>query len=288
MSFKEKFNIKDDVEFMDIELETDSLLFLDPFLIYVSGDEFSNNCSNKIVNYFGQLLKLAVLKDKINGYKMVDHLQENNEVRFGYSKNKPLGKGFGKDKGRQLFDLLCVSNAVATGLVSDIFDASIMIENVGWDRISDLTINIILEDLILFTQMQCRMYNVPMKSVSLRRPVWSSKVNKWVDITAIDLPVHDGEPIILVPKKYVRSYMVYTYERFYNTRMVSYYEKEVMRDPSSGLVKILKRGTVPSRTKIRKAYPCLKNNVIEFIKEHPDEYSDYKNKQLNYVKEENV
>lgn len=288
MSFKEKFNIEDEVEFMDIELGTDSKLFVDPYLIYISTDDFSNNCSNKIVKYFEQLLNSAVLKDKGNGYKIVRYLQENNEVRFGYSLGRPLGKGFGKNKGKELFDILCKSKAVKTGLISDIFDASIMLDKIGYDKISDLTINIILEDLILFTQEQCKMYNVPMVSVKLRRPIWNSERNNWINSGQINLPVYEDEPIILVPKNFVRPYMIYTYNRFYNNQMMPYYEKEVMKDPSCGLVKILKRGVVPAKTKIRKKYPCLKDNVVEFINEHPEEYSNYKYKQLNYMREENV
>ena len=288
MKFKEKYNIKGEVEFVDIELDTDSKLFVDPYLIYISNDEFSNNCSNKIVNYFEQLLKLAILNDKGNGYKIVKYLQENNEVRFGYSLGNPLGKGFGKNKGKELFDILCKSKAVRTGMISDIFDASIMLNKVGYDKISDLTINIILEDLIQFTQKQCKMYSVPLERVRLRRPVWNSEKNNWINIEAIDLPVHNGKPIILVPNNFVRPYMVYTYARFYNNQMMPYYEIESLKNPSCGLVKILKRGIVPAKSKIRKEYPCLKDNVINFIIEHPDKYSMYKYKQLNYVKEKNV
>ena len=288
MKFKEKYNIKGEVEFVDIELDTDSKLFVDPYLIYISNDEFSNNCSNKIVNYFEQLLKLAILNDKGNGYKIVKYLQENNEVRFGYSLGNPLGKGFGKNKGKELFDILCKSKAVRTGMISDIFDASIMLNKVGYDKISDLTINIILEDLIQFTQKQCKMYSVPLERVRLRRPVWNSEKNNWINIEAINLPVHNGKPIILVPNNFVRPYMVYTYARFYNNQMMPYYEIEALKNPSCGLVKILKRGIVPAKSKIRKEYPCLKDNVINFIIEHPDKYSMYKYKQLNYVKEKNV
>ena len=229
MKFKEKYNIKGEVEFADIELDTDSKLFVDPYLIYISNDEFSNNCSNKIVNYFEQLLKLAILNDKGNGYKIVKYLQENNEVRFGYSLGNPLGKGFGKNKGKELFDILCKSKAVRTGMISDIFDASIMLNKVGYDKISDLTINIILEDLIQFTQKQCKMYSVPLERVRLRRPVWNSEKNNWINMETIDLPVHNGKPIILVPNNFVRPYMVYTYARFYNNQMMPYYEIEALK-----------------------------------------------------------
>ena len=104
----------------------------------------------------------------------------------------------------------------------------------------------------------------------------------------MELPVYDNKPIILVPKNFVRNHLVYTYDRFYDSEMLPNYEREALSNPSSGLVKILKRGIVPARTKIRKKYPCLKNSVITYITEHRSEYDRYKFKQLNYIKEKNV
>lgn len=283
MTFKEKYNILGEVEFENIELNTDNKLFVDPYLIYISKDDFSINCSNKIVDYFEQLLYYAKSRDRGNGYRVVRYLQENNEVRFGYSSGLPCGKGLGHNKGKELFDLLCNSKAVRTGLVSDIFDASIMLEKVGYDKISDLTINIILEDLIEFTQEQCYKFNIEMELIKLRRPIWRSNAGSWVSKDSVLLPVHNDKPIILVPTNFVRPYLVYTYDRFYNHQMMPFYERKVRGDPTSGLVKILKRGIVPARTKIRKEYPCIKERVVNFIAEHPGEYSDYKYKQLNYV-----
>lgn len=288
MTFKEHFKINDEVNFKDIELGTDNMLFVDPYLIYISDDVLSVQCSNKIVDYFTKLLKYAKLGDKGNGYKLVKYLQENNEIRLGYSKGTPIGRGLGSNKGKELFDILCKSEAVKTGLVSDIFDASIMIEKVGYDKISDLTINIILYELIKYTQEQCKLYNVYTETVKLKRPVWCTEEEKWTMMESIQLPVFDNRPIILVPKNFVRPHLVYTYSRFYNIEMLPHYEREVMKDSSCGLVKILKRGIVPFRTKIRKEYPCLKNNVISYIAEHPTDYEKYKYNQLNYVKEENL
>lgn len=288
MKFNDFYQIKDNTDYVDIDLDTDSKLFVDPYLLYISNDEFSNGCCNKIVNYFGQLLEYAILKDKGNGYRLVRYLQENNEIRFGYSNGEPMGKGLGKNKGKELFDILCKSKAVKTGLISDIFDASIMLDKVGSDKISDLTINIILMDLIKFTQNQCKKHNIPLEKVKLRRPVWISEENKWKNIEDIELPVYNNKPIILVPKNFVRPYMVYTYGRFYNNQMMPYYEKEAVKNPSLGLVRILKRGIVPAKMKIRNKYPCKKQNVIDFIDMHPAEYDKYKYNQLNYVKEERV
>lgn len=289
ITFSEKYKISGDFDFEDIELERDNKKFVDPYLIYITNDNMSRGCANSVIDFFEELLQFAKKNNKKDGYKFVEYLQENNEVRLGYSKDKPKGKGFGRDKGKELFDILINSKAVATGLVSDIFDASMMINNVDRDKISDFTINLILEKLITYTQNQCRRHNVPMSKVKLKRPVWSSQTKQWNDKSEFELPIHKNLPIILVPKNYVRNRLIYSYQRFYENEMMPYYCQQAMNDPSSGLVKILKRGRVrPLKNKIRKKYPCTKPNVLKFIEDHPEKYVDYKYRQLNFIDQNNI
>ena len=281
MTFNEKYHVSDS-KYINIELDTDNELFLDPYLIYLGKDEMSNRCSNRIVNYFSQLLKSAEHNNDNLGEYLVKYLQENNEVRLGYSQSKPCGKGFGKNKGLELYNNIKNSKAIKSGLVKDIFDASIMVENVGYDKISDMTICIILEELINFTQSICLEHNIQMQQVKLNRPVWSDEKNKWIQIDKVNLPCHNGTPIILIPSNYAKSKLIYTYIRFYNMQMMPYYEKYARNNPSAGLVRILKRGTIPAKGKIRKAFPCVKPNVLDFIHKNPSEYLSYKERELKH------
>ena len=288
MTFNKKYGIENSDGYINIELDTDNKMFVDPYLIYIDKDEMSTNCSNRIVNYFSQLLKAAEKDDFKKGEYLVKYLQENNEVRLGYSNDKPHGKGLGKNKGIELFDAIKESKAVKSGLVEDIFDASIMLNNVGYDKISDLTICIILEELIAYTQTICKKHNIEMKPHKLNRPVWSHSQNKWTYLKDIQLPSHNDKPIILIPNKYAKKILVYTYNRFYNYGMMPYYEKIAFNNPSMGLVKILKRGIVPAKTKIRKKYPCKKDDVLDFIIENPDVYLSYKEKQIKYITNDSI
>ena len=287
MTFNDKFKINGN-EYINIELETDNKMFVDPYLIYLGKDERSTICSNRIVNYFSQLLKHAIDGNDTLGHKIVKYLHENNEVRLGYSKSKPCGTGFGQNKGIIMYETIKNSNAVKSGLVKDIFDASILIENVGFDRISDLTINIIFEELITFTNEICTKYNIPTTEIVLNKPIWSDKMNRWISQCKVKLPTHNNEPIVLVPKNFANRTLAYSYKRFYDNQMMIYYGKYAIKHPSEGLVKILKRGIVPAKCKIRKKYPCIKSSVIKFIYDNPDEYLEYKNKQLKYVTYKNL
>lgn len=289
MTFNEKYKLKNSFEYININLDSDTETFVDPYLIYISRDDFSIDCSNRIVRYFTQLLDAAKNNNQKKGYSLVEFLKENNEVHLGYSRGKPAGKSLGPKTGMELYKNIQSSKATKSGLVKDIFDASIMLPNVNQDKISDLTISIILEKLIDFTQHICIKYNIPMIKQKLLRPVWSDSQNKWIKLDEVLLPEHNGDPIILIPQVYSKRYLVYTCRRFYNNEMMPYYEKVALQNPDLGLIKILKRGTIlPARQKIRAAYPCTKNNVIAFILEHPELYDRYKAKELQYVTLDNV
>lgn len=288
MTICQKYGIKEDTDFCDINLKQDNRLFVDPYMIAIDKSDLATKCHNDVVVYFSQLLSYARSNNKEEGYKLVEHLKENNEFRLGYSKDKSRGNGFGEERGRQLFDEIQSSSTTKAGILEDIFDTSVMIKGVGADLISDLTLNIICKNLINYTQEQCKKYSIPMELIKLKRPVWSPEANEWARNYQTMLPVDDGKPIIMVPKDFARNDLVYNHTRFYNKGMMVYYENMVMSNHVTSLMRALKQGYKPHKGKIRKAYPCLKDSVIEFIERQPDIYKAYKEKQLKYIRTDRV
>ena len=295
IKFSQKFNLKGPFEFFDPILGKDEKYFVDPYLIYKNKpeDEMAQRCSEMVVNYFEQLLNAAKKGDKSAGYLLVRHLHEIRETHIGYSYDSNKGKGIGENKGMELFNIISNSYAVETGLVKDIFDTSIMLSKVSYDKVSDLTINIILAELILFTQDVCKKRNIQMEKVNFNKYIWDCKENNWVYKNTLVLPTYVEDDIkrgiILIPKKYVRKVLAYNISRFYNEVMIPFYEKDALKHPSYGLVKMLKDGKPKvNRSKIRKLYPCTKNNVNDFIKSNQTYYFEYKEKVLKYAELNNI
>ena len=292
-NFSEKFNQEGLLEFFDPILGKDTRSFIDPYLIYKQNDDMSTRCSNTIVNYFQKLLEAASTNDSKTGLALVKNLHEIRELHLGYAEDSNKGLGVGKNKGMELFKIISNSEAVKTGLVKDIFDTSIMLDKVADDKVSDLTANIILKELIEFTQSICRKRNISMQEVNFNKYIWDSSKNEWVYVKKIVLPYYEEDNtkigIILIPKEYVRSSLAYSLRRFYNEVMMPFYEKQAINNPSYGLVKILSRGEIkPSRTKIRSMYPCTKININNFIKNNPASYFEYKEKILKYAELNNI
>ena len=138
--------------------------------------------------------------------QLLVHLQEPNETRFGLSQGKPQGAGIGSYQADQLFSMLQASNAVKTGFLNSLQECELMIEGIGWDKISDLTTNIIRGNLAQYTQEQCELHGISTSRVPLKAS-FSLVAQDW-ESEYFQLPVAAGKPILLVPKviaRYVSS-----------------------------------------------------------------------------------
>ena len=282
ITVKKYFNINDDVDFLNVNLEADNRCYLDPVLLYKFNDEFCINAKESIKDYFADLLDAAVNNNLNKATYLTSNLVESNEVRLGYSNGTPNGTGFGNNNGFELYKLIEKSKAINSGLLSDLFDMSILIPNVDRDRISDFTINIIFTHLIDYTHEQAKLYGIPMVNVELKHKVWNTITKKWEKIN-VELPVYNNYPIVLVPKRLCRNKLIFSKLDFYNNVMLPEYEKYALANPSHGLVRILKDGNIkPSRVKIRKEFPFTVSNILNFIEKNPEIYRNYKEKFLEY------
>lgn len=286
MRLYKKYNLSDNVDFIDVELSTDNEKWIDPMMMHMDKSQMGIKCCQIVQQYFSGLLELAIAKDDTAGYKYIRHFVEINETRLGYSAKKPNGLSGGENLGKEIYDLIKNSKAIYTEKIGDIFDASVMIEGLGVDKISDFITSLIFEELIEFTQMECLKYNIPMQEVFIKNRYWSYNKQAWVHNIVKKLP-YDEESnmaIVFVPKKFVEGKTIYSYGRFYSKAMIPFFGKVAVENRLYGLIRILKDKTIkPFYKKIRKQHPCTRENVNNFIAKHYDVYSNYKRKQLEYT-----
>lgn len=286
MRLYKKYNLSDNVDFIDVELSTDNEKWIDPMMMHMDKSQMGIKCCQIVQQYFSGLLEVAIAKDDTAGYKYTKHFVEMNETRLGYSAKKPNGLSGGENLGIEIYDLIKNSKAIYTEKIGDIFDASVMIEGLGVDKISDFITSLIFEELIEFTQRECLKYNIPMQEVFIKNRYWSYDKQAWVHNIVKKLP-YDEESnmaIVFVPKKFVERKTIYSYGRFYSKAMIPFLGKVAVENRLYGLIRILKDKTIkPFYKKIRKQHPCTRENVNNFIAKHYDVYSNYKRKQLEYI-----
>lgn len=286
MKLYEKYNLPVDVDFINVELTTDNEYWIDPMMMYMDKSLMGKKCCEIVQQYFSVLLELAMCNDTINGYLYTKDFIEMNETRLGYSKNEPKGSSGGEALGKEIFDLIINSKAVKTELIGDIFDASVMIGKLGIDKMSDFITSLIFEELIDYTQSECRRYNITMKKININKMYWSYQKQDWVKGNDINLPYDEESKmaIVFIPKKFTESKLVYSYSRFYGKGMIPYLGRSAVDNRLEGLIRILKDGTIkPFYKNIRKQYPCTRKNVNDFINNHNEVYDEYKRKQMTYV-----
>ncbi len=102
--------------------------------------------------------------------------------------------------------------------------------HIGPDRVSDIAANVLKEFLIGYTQRQCGMWNISLVSGVPVHHVLSRRDMEWHD-GYFDLPVspHDGMPILLVPRRVVRTLPWINYNDFLRMEFSSYLRAKRVR-----------------------------------------------------------
>ncbi len=113
----------------------------------------------------GRSIKNIRKKDIKTLYKTLSGLSEPNETRLGFAISKKKGNSISKKIKPKLIEAIQRNKAVQTGILSDFADAELFIEDIGPDRISDITTKIIKSELVKFTQEQCNSLKIPMEKV---------------------------------------------------------------------------------------------------------------------------
>lgn len=269
-------NTQASLDFVDVDLATDTPLYIDPYAIQIRDDEWSAKCGDAIRSFFTEVLGALRADNEARVAHLMSHLGEPNETFLGQSIGAPSGRGVGSDKATRFAEALRRSRAFQTGVIGDISEAELFIYGVGPDMISDLTTNIIRGHLAKYTKDQCDLLGIPTRVVRSLGPVWSAERADWV-ASDLNLPVHGNKPILLVPKFSVRFKLSLDSQEFYNHYMVDFLRREYLNS-NSALVQVLKTTGERYVTKksVKERHPFVKDDLARFVLEHPDVLETYK------------
>lgn len=287
MRISAEFNLKKtqyEVDFVDIDPEQDTTLFVDPYLLGLRVDRWSLEASALVRSFFSHFLSLVAEGKEAKAFELFSHLHEPNETCLGLSKGKPRGNGVGSEDARKLFDSIIQSKAVKSGNIEDLEDFSLFIPGIGKDKISDITTNIIRGKLLEYTQEQCALHGISLTAGIPVGPIWDSVRLNWI-FDYRDTLIVDGKKILLTPKGIVSYCKLYTSENYYNKHVLEYLQHEHIRMGSMWVEH--RRDGSPYVTK-----KTLKENVVEYSKEwlydftekHPEVFKSFKDIQASSVR----
>lgn len=267
-----------ELDFVDIILNTDNPLFIDPRLIEHLQGSLMIRMQKRIEAFWGELIKAVKSKDLKRVYYILHGLKEPNETRLGYAFSKRKGNSVAEKLKSKLVDAIIANKAVQSGILSHYADVELFIEDISSDRISDITTKIIKEVLIEFTQEQCEKHDIPMVLVE-QDDIFDYKTLKW-RIKKVYLPIYEEHPILFVPKNIVRlegtaGKNISCFYRF-AIRNFLRYDQDLIEDisPSGKDGKLLIRD-------IKSEHPLSKDSLVNWSLKYGKLLVDYKTDHLN-------
>lgn len=282
MRFSEIFNINKkqaELDFVDITPGSDIPLYIDPSALTSRDDNWSLECHELVVSFFESVLEAVKSGNRNRGIRLLSRLGEPEETHLGVSQNGNKGRGIGNLQASDLFDALSESKAAKSGLLEDLTDFALFIPHIGRDKISDMTTNIIREALIIYTQEQCKLYNIPMESVNSGF-YWSKEKLEW-EQEYKELPLYDSTKILLVPKYAVRYQVGVDYSQYRRKFVLDFLCEEHLR-ADDALVTTLRdnkgkvRKKVVYKQTVDEHYPKDKIFLAEFSIKHPEIIDKYR------------
>lgn len=281
MRFSEYYKLNKtqlELDFVDVPIDEDIKLCVDPYaLSNLDKDEWFIEANNEVIDFFDLLLKIVKSGDKKTAIRMLQVCRETKGTNLGFSKNGD-GSGVGNDYAERLYEALLESKLTIDDSISDIGECELFVEGIGSDRISDMTIGILKQRLISYTQNICRKYNIEMRKGTAICDVWNPETMR-VESGYYDIPVINNIPRILIPKLIVRYRMSYDNDKFYNNYVLDFLKAE-HENANTALVEMLKNGkkVVYKKTlKKQPEYKKSKNFLYEMAKQHPNILDNYKN-----------
>ena len=279
MKISELFNLNKtqfELDFVDIDTQKDTPLFLDPYYISKCDFPFAVAAYESIRTYFEFLLALLRGNKVALAEELFSHLGETNDICLGMSKGNPNGHGMGPEDTKEIFDHLYGSRAMLTGIMEDIEDFRIFVPNVDKDKVSDMTANIIKKHLLEYTIEQCELHEIPLMENVPSGMYWDCKRKVWENQYTRRLVI-DNRPILLVPKRIVSFADKYTPTEYRQHFVLNYLQNEHLKLQTS-LVKSRKDNSkyVTKKSIMESEAEMDKEFLARFTLEHPEVFNDFK------------
>ena len=226
---------QEELDFAIPFLDEDIPLYVDPFLLWKIPSQQDNALHTSILNSFNQLGHIYVNGNENSAINILIELTECNEAGLGTSKTRH-GKKIGEKTAVEILNLFKLIPQLNKQGFQHFEEIQLFIDNVSKDRISDISCSLIKSFLIDYTIDQCFKIGIPITKCNL--PLYDYKTQQ-IKNEETHLPLNPitGQPLILIPKRWLRYVPWICYEDYFE----SYFIKDVEKvyDGKSNRIQIL-------------------------------------------------
>ena len=180
-----------------------------------------------------------------------------------------------------IIELYLEDETIVDGLIVNLEDIILFVDQIDKDKLSDMTTNIIRKELIKYTQDQCKLWGIPLETETTL-PYWVPEEKSWM-YSEEQLLIIENREILLVPKFIVSPINIYNASK-YNWHYVVEQERNFHLSRRSELVRVkrLKGGRLkyylPKKdvndhinNQIKRGdYLNRKDYIKEYTKKHPE------------------
>lgn len=223
-----------DIDFVDIKLDADVALYLDPERIAFSNHPLASAAVALIQDFFSTLYDVALEQDDWKLYHMLSFGREPNETHLGLSSACSCGRGTSPEILMPIIKNMKQAGLFERGLITQLGDLQLWTPNFGFDRLSDLTTNIIKELLYYYTVEQYKFWGIEIPNDRrVVTAVWDPSVHDW-SYREFPQLISNGFHTLLVPKVFVGRSMLSTPGQLLQKYALKYRQREHLdeRSPS--------------------------------------------------------
>lgn len=243
------YGIADPVSFLNVDVERDSAMFVDPMAIRLSTgvEPFRRDALRCMTTYFDRVTECALNAHLPTaariGKELLQQFNEPFEPRLGYTEDGCRGHGGAEGVGSWIWQALThdANALVRIGLLTKIEEIPLFVEDIAHDITSDLTTRIIFEPLVNYTSSMVDVHpefrSDGHHTASYRRQFWNPDTLGW-EYKQFELPVAAGQPLLLVPDSWARNALLMNADRFFDTTVLSHEQiRRAILDSNGELVK---------------------------------------------------
>jgi len=224
---------QEDVDFVIPYLDEDIPYYIDPFLLWKSPSMQDNSLHLALIDSMNSFA-IQYQKDDNECIKTLVNCSECNEIGLGLSKTR-TGKKFSEKTAEEILSLYKNIPQIKKNGLIHLEVLQLLVDNIGEDRISDISASVIKSFLIDFTIENCDKYNVPIEKVNLN--CFDLKKHE-IHNEDVFLPINPNTkyPIIFVPKRWLRKTNYINFSNYCNDY---YIPKIIKADERPERVKVL-------------------------------------------------
>ena len=119
-----------DIDFVDIRLETDTSLYIDPERIALSNHPISASASHCIDDFFATLCQVAAARNSKRLYDMLSFGREPNETHLGLSASCSQGRGTSPEILMPIVEEMIREHLFDKGLITQLGDLQTLVMTV--------------------------------------------------------------------------------------------------------------------------------------------------------------